>query len=271
MAARTIIGVDFAVNPADTGLALGTLSGPDTTVPFIDDVQTGAAGSPTDLVAAWLDKAKKDDEPALIAIDAPLGWPSELGLALSRHMAGERICVPAHKLFERETERDVARLRKPQAIGADTIARVAYAALNFMADLRNKTSLDIPLAWDFRDLREVSAIEVYPASTLKAYSLIFEGYKKASQGTREEKRTKRNEIADGLLAERGRDMCRLGMKAPVRESLIDNDDLLDAAVCVLAAMDFLSGYTAEPVRAKRWLYVREGWIWARREVAELCS
>lgn len=271
MAARTIIGVDFAVDPADTGLALGTLSGQGTTVPFLDDVKTGADESPTDLVADWLGKAKKDDEPALIAIDAPLGWPNELSLALSRHMAGERVGSPAHRLFERETERDVARLKKPQAVGAEKIARVAYAALNFLADLRNRVSSDIPLAWDCRNMLEVSAIEVYPASTLKAYSLTFDGYKKTSKGTKEEKRAKRNEITEGLLTDRGPEMCRLGMKNPVREQLIDNDDLLDAAVCVLAAMDFLTGHTVEPGRAKQWLYAREGWIWARREKAELYS
>ena len=269
MAARTIIGIDFAVSPANTGLALATLSGRHTEIPFLDDVQTGKDNAPTDVVADWLQKAKKDDEPALIAIDAPLGWPNELSHALNRHMAGERICAPAHRLFDRETDRDIACLKKPKSVGAERIARVAHAALNFLADLRNKMSLDLPLAWDWQGIREASVIEVYPASTLKAYSLPFEGYKASSQGTEKEKRGKRNEIAAGLLAERGPDMCRVGMAEPVRRRLTDDDDLLDAAVCVVAAMDFLCGYAVGPTPAKQWLGAREGWIWARREKAEL--
>lgn len=269
MAARTIIGIDFAVNPANTGLALATLSGQHTETPFLDDVETGKNKAPTDVVADWLQKAKNDDEPALIAIDAPLGWPNGLSQALNRHMAGERICVPAHRLFDRETDRDIACLKKPQSVGAERIARVAHAALNFLADLRNKMSLDLPLAWDWQGIREASVIEVYPASTLKAYSLPFEGYKASSQRTEKEKRGRRNEIADGLLAARGPHMCRLGMKEAVRLRLTEDDDLLDAAVCVLAAMDFLCGYAVAPMPGKQWLGVREGWIWARRGTAEL--
>ena len=43
------------------------------------------------------------------------------------------------------------------------------------------------------------------------------------------------------------------------EALHDNDDLLDAAVCVLAADDFLTGRAAPPT--DRCLAEREGWIW----------
>jgi hypothetical protein len=41
--------------------------------------------------------------------------------------------------------------------------------------------------------------------------------------------------------------------------LVGNADLLDAAVCVLAAADFLTGRAVPP--ADRCLAEREGWIW----------
>jgi hypothetical protein len=46
-------------------------------------------------------------------------------------------------------------------------------------------------------------------------------------------------------------------QTPMLES---NADTLDAAVCVLAAKDFLEGRACQPVDLD--LAVREGWIWA---------
>ena len=43
------------------------------------------------------------------------------------------------------------------------------------------------------------------------------------------------------------------------EALCRNDDLLDAAVCVLAAQDFLTGRAVPP--PDRCLAECEGWIW----------
>ena len=44
----------------------------------------------------------------------------------------------------------------------------------------------------------------------------------------------------------------------------DNDNVLDAALCVLAAVDFLRGDAMEPEdQPKAW---KEGWIWVREKV-----
>jgi hypothetical protein len=83
-----------------------------------------------------------DAAAALIAIDAPLGWPAGAGEAFTAHRAGDSIPIEADALFRRETDRFVYRLlgQTPLEVGADKIARTALAALSFLGDLR--TQLD---------------------------------------------------------------------------------------------------------------------------------
>ena len=44
--------------------------------------------------------------------------------------------------------------------------------------------------------------------------------------------------------------------------MLQNADVLDAALCVVAALDFLSGEGMPPDEPK--VARREGWIWVRR-------
>jgi hypothetical protein len=48
------------------------------------------------------------------------------------------------------------------------------------------------------------------------------------------------------------------------ERLIACDDMLDAAVCVLAGADFLRSTCVPPERAQVATAMSEGWIWFRR-------
>jgi predicted nuclease with RNAse H fold len=236
----TIIGIDCATDPANVGLALGTWGGGRAK---IQDVVLGSREVPLARVAAgWIAR----DMPILIALDAPLGWPARLGSQLDRHSAGEPLDFQPNELFRRETDQVVKEKlgRQPLDVGADRIARTAHAALHLLGEIRRITGYPIPLAWH-HEVEGVSAIEVYPAATLTAYEIQSSGYKKKGQAD------SRVEIVERL--------CTL-LDLPDDTSLmLSNADALDAAICVLAAADFLAGRAVRPsdmTTAKK-----EGWIW----------
>jgi predicted nuclease with RNAse H fold len=93
----------------------------------------------------------------------------------------------------------------------------------------------------------VGVIEVYPAGTLVAIGIGSRGYKKREQIDR------RAELIQSL-----KDEVELGA---VEERVLASDDLLDAAICVLAGADFLRGMAQGP--EDHGLARREGWIWVR--------
>ena len=131
-------------------------------------------------------------------------------------------------------------------VGADRIARTAHAALQLLQELRAITRRPIPLAWVPR-FKDVAAIEVYPAATLTAYRIQASGYKRADQASA------RVEMIEAL-----RDHLRLPADvSPMRERA----DVLDAAVCVLAAADFMNDRVVYPEDDV--LAAQEGWIWFR--------
>jgi hypothetical protein len=43
--------------------------------------------------------------------------------------------------------------------------------------------------------------------------------------------------------------------------ILDNDNALDAVVCILAGIDFLSRETMEPKESQIEIAKKEGWIW----------
>ncbi len=91
----------------------------------------------------------------------------------------------------------------------------------------------------------ISAIEVYPAATLRAHSINAKGYKKRSN-----------------LAERDAMIERLHSLAGFPENieaLRASADALDAVVCLAAGADFLRGLALPPANLS--LAKQEGWIW----------
>ena len=194
------------------------------------------------MVAGWIAQGS----PTILAMDAPLGWPIKLGHQLSHHSAGERIDCEPNELFRRETDRVVKEKlgRQPLDVGADRIARTAHAALQLLGELGQVTGCPIPLAWH-SDVEGVSAIEVYPAATLTAYRIRSSGYKRKDQPEA------RAEIVEGL---------RSHLELPDDVSLVlSNADALDAAVCVLAGADYVSGRAVQPTDMAA--AEKEGWIW----------
>jgi hypothetical protein len=223
-------------------LALGELQGD---VVAVRAAQCGSrVASPTTVVSAWLGSAPD----ALLAIDAPLGWPAALGVNLAHHEAGVALSTRADLLFHRETDTEIERRlgKRPLEVGANLIARTAHAALAFLDELRRLTGMPIPLAWDQANEAGARTIEVYPAATLRAHGIPTGEYKGASE----------IDGRKGLLARLG---ARVSLPSDV-QVLERSADALDAVVCLIAGADFLNGRAVPPNDLQS--AKKEGWIWA---------
>jgi hypothetical protein len=153
-------------------------------------------------------------------------------------------------LFRRDTDRYVEEVlgKRPLEVGADRIARTALSALRLLEDLRERLDDPIPLAWTEDDLPSISAIEVYPAATLRSRGLPSEGYKKKED----------YEARERLLKAFTREVTI----EPDHSEILANDNIFDAMVCALAGTDFIMGRAIEP--PDRELAKKEGWIWFKR-------
>lgn len=238
-----ILGIDAAVDPRNTGYAIATS---ETGKWRIDTLSTGTRTTDlADQIAARLDPQR----PTLLAIDAPLGWPRPLAESLAHHRPGEPLNADPAIAFARETDRFVREKTglKPLDVGADRIARTAAAALELIERLRATTGQPLPLLADLEIAALGGLIEVYPAATLKQRGLPFRQYKKP------EAKQLRHQIAEAIEPE-----IDLG---EARKACIDSDHCLDAALCLLTAMDLLDGHCHAPANPH---WQREGWIWFPR-------
>ena len=240
-----LVGVDCATNPNNVGIARAKMG--DTIE--VQELHAGIAG-PWSKVVDWLSEI--GDRDVLLALDAPLGWPTPLSQALEGHSAGDLIEDLPNTLFRRTTDRSIHDVIGKQSldVGADRIARTAHAALQGLALLRKETCDPIPLAWSNDELNGAHAIEVYPAATLKAHGLRSDGYKDKKKM---EHQCAREEILEGLPSIEIPPCCR--------SLALANADGLDALVCVLAAADFVRGRAMPPHSFS--VARREGWIWCR--------
>lgn len=258
-----IIGIDCAVEDKNIGLALASFDGHEARIERVPGEPK--EGPVVEIVANWI----KQHPTALLALDAPLGWPKGLRQALRGHKAGKPIRLKAdpifkpkeeNAMFRRTTDELVGRkYKRPLDVGANLIARTAYAALESLHKLRARTGQQIPLAWKPEDVKSGTwAIEVYPAATLKVHlgkkrCAEVQGYKKNNQ------QKARLLIVDQLEQHH----LRGARKFP---RLLENDDALDAAICVLAGVDFLRGDVLEPKDAGVSMEIakKEGWIWVKK-------
>lgn len=241
-----IVGVDCATKDEKVGLAFGRY------IHGTLKIESAALGSPKSpaiqTISNWL---QPENRPALLAIDAPLGWPANLAPTLTDHRAGNPIQRNPDDLFHRETDSYITKNlgKRPLEIGADRIARTAHAALKMLGSLRFSLMEEIPLAWAVTDIKAMSAIEVYPAATLVAHGLPSSGYKERLQIE------KRRQILRGFAG-------KMDILPDLVSDLESKSDILDAAVCLLAAKDFLDGQAAAPPPDIRTVAEMEGWIWA---------
>ena len=239
-----LFGIDCAVEDANVGVARGRLTA--TGLVVQEAAQCTRQHKAIDTIVRWIEE--EQNTPALLAIDAPLGWPAPLSVVLSEHRAGQEILTEANAIFRRCTDRFIHTQvgKNPLDVGADRIARTAHAALTLLGELRRRLHCDIPLAWSPGQCNSISAIEVYPAATLLAHTIDARNYKKPGN------RAERNVIVNSL-----RSHVDLEDTSTIRESA----DALDAVVCLLAGGDFLRGQVMPPTDYA--LAKKEGWIWVR--------
>ncbi|WP_350343898.1 DUF429 domain-containing protein [Proteinivorax tanatarense] len=123
-----IIGIDCATKSQKTGLALGHYENGTLT---LKDATLGFTKTP---IAQTIYKWINPDDKVLLAVDAPLGWPQNLGSTLTEHIAGEPLESDSNNLFRRETDKFIKRNvnKQPLDVGADRIARTAHSALAIM-------------------------------------------------------------------------------------------------------------------------------------------
>jgi predicted RNase H-like nuclease len=243
-----IVGIDCATDDRKIGVAVGRLESSILVLERASLCSKHERAAQT--VSNWL---QKQSGPSLLAIDAPLGWPTSPSKSLSTHRAGADLTIPAHQLFRRETDRFIKRLTNKTAldVGADRIARTAHAALQLLSEVRTNLELEnIPLAWDHKLDARVSAIEVYPAATLVAHGFASTGYKKDSQ------RSVREQIISQISP-----LMRFDSNAEA--NMLANADVLDAGICLVAARDFLLGHAVPP--EDKTIAEIEGWIWCCRK------
>lgn len=240
-----LVGLDAASQPENFGFAIGTLSRDRIDLREAGLLSTkGVPDALSDVVAPRLREA----DHALVAVDAPLGWPVGLWRSLADHHAGEPIHVDKRELFSRETDRVVTEKvgKRPLEVGADKIARAAHTANLVLARLRELVQRPIPLVWT-PGFQGLGTIEVYPGATLKARRLENSGYKKSDEASK----AVRLRIAECVRDE----LPALGRFTDVKV------DVFDACLCLLAAKDFLRCATLQPDDLE--LARREGWIWVR--------
>jgi predicted RNase H-like nuclease len=240
----TVVGVDCAIEEKRIGLAYGIVD--DEGVLELKRATLGTAGeSAAATVASWIAGASQ----FVVALDAPLGWPSRLAASLSQHRAGEPMLEEAERLFRRDTDHFVRRElgKLPAAVGADRIARTARAALELLSQIRAASRQALALAWV--PGRDSGVIEVYPAATLLSRGIGPGGYKVDTAAGRK---------ARAAILER----LQVELQTAIERSLLlEDDDLLDAVVCAVAAADFARGRALPPEDAE--VAEREGWIWFR--------
>ena len=250
----SIIGIDCATEANKIGLAKGEW---EFNRLIIQDVEIKSSMREiAERVCMWAENSEK----TLLAMDAPLGWPDGMREELGCHWAGQSISIEKDIMFKRETDRFVKKQtgQSPLEVGADKIARTSHAALGLLERIRKVTNTDIPLSWVQADVEGIQAIEVYPAVVLRTLCLDTKGYK----GNEKKEVKKRENLVHNLLNhEELEGYVEFGQG--VTDKLKENDNLLDATLCVLAGADFYRGKCFNPPETDQCIVRREGWIWFR--------
>lgn len=244
-----LIGLDAASQRTKFGYALGVY---DSANGALDVSAAGLLGDADDPLTAHITPFIRNAEQPLLAVDAPLGWPDGLRNLIGKHRAGVAPAADASKdaSFRRHTDVEIRRIKVPLEVGADKIARASFEALRVLGELRELTGLALPLAWT-PNYSGAAAIEVYPGATLVARQLACGPYKKKDQRPTRE-RMIRSMVTQSLLSP---------LPDSVALAAANDDDVLDAIVCLVAARDFLLGLCDAPEPRQLDRVKRESWIW----------
>ena len=244
----TIIGIDCSTNKKKVGLALAESS---STGCVLQCLLTGDKAKPS-IPKFLADQIKNDNNPVLLALDAPLGWPDGMRGGLADHSAGAPLTIEPNRMFRRLTDKFVKKRtgKTPLDIGANWIARTAHWTLSLLEELRTSRH-KIPLVWKQGQISGVKAIEVYPATVLSVLSLdVNTSYKTGKFAP-----ANRGDILN-KLKKRIRFVPQIDEK-----TILADDNMLDAVLCVQAGQEFLSNNCINPPKENTEIAHREGWIW----------
>ena len=271
MGATIVIGIDCATETRRVGVAVATASREKLELEalFPAGQRTSETTVPA-LVAGRVRAARNAGTPVLLALDAPLGWPDAMHRELAEHSAGRPLATGRQRMFSRCTGRFVYRRtgKNPLDVGANLIAKTAHWALELLEQVREATGEAISMGWTQGQIRDVVAIEVYPALALLALAKDLDekgrkeygaGYKKSG----DDGKAARQAIWDRLK------------RVPVKQ-LSDEapktDHEIDAVLCVQIAREFLRRKCEEPPEAfAEDVLRREGWIWFSRDSHRRCQ
>ncbi|CAN5197758.1 DUF429 domain-containing protein [soil metagenome] len=251
MARVKLIGVDCAVRARSVGIAVARV---EDGVVTIESLTLGTGkGTLANAMAPTLGAIIDEADPVILALDAPLGWPSTLADALQGHRAGERIGILGDAdgyVYRRTDEKVGETITWPLDVGANFIARTAFAALELLSKLRER-GRKLPMLWT-PGVVEDGVIEVYPKATFMARGWPVKDYK----GKGPNARGARARLLDLMSTE-------LTIPEDPRATAVETDHALDAIACVLAAKDFADGNVVPCAAEDRERAEREGWIWFR--------
>lgn len=242
-APRRLVGVDLAADPRRTGVVVAE-PGPPWRL-------TGPAAGDDATILALADGA-------VLALDAPLGWPDAFVAAVAAHH-GFRGWPPGadrEDLRHRATDRHVTGRAlgvRPLSVSSDLIGVVAMRAAFLLDELGARRGR--PLARDGSD----GVVEVYPAAALRAWGLLaprgerYKGGRAGDPGPRAVRRRILGALGGALAG-------RVELDGGLVEAAEASDHVLDAAVSALVGLESLAGRTEGPPPGLVARAAREGWI-----------
>lgn len=233
-----VLGIDFAAQPKNTWAAEGCVT--ENGHLRITEIENGITDE--DVVA------KTNAGYAVIAIDAPFGWPWGFSEFISQRFDGHSPRQVNREDFRfRETDRFIHDQfgKWPLSVSTDRLGIVAHRLVSITTKMVHCT---IPPF--HRPGPDPTLIEVYPAATLIALGLRERGYKKDPEI--------RREIV--------KDLARFGIeiRGEMADQCVLGDDALDAVICALTGHLYARGETMGPEHLKSpraGVVSNEGWIY----------
>ncbi|WP_104168519.1 DUF429 domain-containing protein [Arthrobacter sp. SX1312] len=231
-------GVDLAAESKGTALAVIDWSRPTVTV----DVHLGVTDAGIARVAPDVDR---------LGIDCAFGWPDDFVTFITRHAAGRRVdggteegLAWRRRLSYRATDRVTREItgRWPLSVATDRLGLTAMHCAVLLDAIGDALGTPVDRSGGG------TAVEVYPAATLRGWGFDTRGYKNDG-GVREA-------LLSRLLAQ----APWLGLRSADRHLMISSDDAFDAVIAALAARAHALGRTHPVPPECREQARREGWI-----------
>ncbi|WP_257182807.1 DUF429 domain-containing protein [Corynebacterium cystitidis] len=229
------MGIDLAAEPTRTGMAV-----------LDDDHFTAVTVGETDddIVSTICDSTKA-------GIDIPFGWPVVFTEFIAAHASHTQPYPNStgpewrRSMALRATDRDIhSRLGlTPLSVSTNLIA---YPALRWAGIEARVRDLNVDVSRDGSG----RVAEVYPAAALKVWGLPHRGYKKKGQSS------SRALILAGLQDR----FPELKFGSAVKDTMLHDDNALDAVIAALVAREVRRGKTQPPPAELLEAAAVEGWI-----------